>query len=144
MTELLTAKKLADRMGISARKLESTLKQFGIVADSRAGAVRLFNPDRVTAAMEGKYIKQLGAVQANRIRLFETVEAFSRLANSLGIGSGKVSAKDARELAREVKAVGSVPMGEKRTRQALVTWNGKYNARAENAISIMNRIANGL
>jgi hypothetical protein len=141
---LLTAKQLADRMGISARKLESTLKQFGIQADSRAGAVRLFNPDRITAALEGEYVAQLGAVQSARIRLFESLEAFSRLANSLGIGSGKVSAKDARELAREVKAIGSVPMGEKRTRQALVTFNAKYNAHAESAISLMNKIANSL
>jgi hypothetical protein len=144
MSELLTAKELADRMGFSLRKLETTLKQFGIVADSRAGSVRLYSPDRITAALEGEYVAQLGAVQSARIRLFETVEAFSKLANSLGLGSCRVNAAEARQLAQAVKAIGSVPQGEKRTRTALVSWNARYNAKAETAISIMNTIANAL
>jgi hypothetical protein len=144
MSDLLTAKQLADRMGFSLRKLETTLKQFGIQADSRAGAVRLFNPDRITAALESERICQIGAIQNSRFRLFSAVEKFSRLASSLGIASGKINAAEARQLAQAVASIGSVPQGKARTRQALVTFNGKYTAHAESAISLMNKIANNL
>jgi hypothetical protein len=144
MSDLLTAKQLADRMGFSLRKLETTLKQFGIKPDSRAGSVRLYSHEGIRAALESERICHIGAIQNSRIRLFSAVEKFSRLASSLGTASGKINALEARELSQAVKAIGSVPQGEKRTRTALVSWNARYNAKAETAISLMNRIAANL
>jgi len=104
----------------------------------------LFNPDRITAAMEAEVVCQLGALQNARIRQHEAIESFSRLASSLGVCSCVVNAQDAKQLAEAVKSIGQVPQGQLRTRQALVTWNAKYNAHSENAFALMNRIASKL
>ncbi|MFY8215057.1 MAG: hypothetical protein ACOVMP_00475 [Chthoniobacterales bacterium] len=120
------------------------MKTFGIKPTARAGTVRLYDPAAVTAALEAERICQIGALQNARFKMFSTVERFSRLANSLGIACGKINATEARELAQAVASIGAIPTGEKRTRNALVNWNARWNGKHETAFALMNKIASNL